>query len=861
MILFATIKGHDCEELPVEPRVYKPVKCLHCDMVGKHKCNTMTCRHCRSLFARDTWDHRCLIVEDPQTKKFLKSPDEVSPASRGPYGLFAWDCESRFENVHTDRIQYKFTVVDGIYTGESEVVTFMQKHVVNYVVFKNVYTGEGGEFEGDDCLLQMLHWLMAYNGGKNILVAHNSSGYDARLLFQVAKNLTSDIRLSPIMNGQKFMALRIGKLRFLDSMLHVKGSLANLAKGYNAVTEKGYFPYLFNTAENWEYSGELPAREYFDLATSAKSADDYVKFEEWYTTYQGPYIFKDEMKKYCRNDVDILATIVRGYDACCMKLYDCSPWFYSTAPGFNKSGCIQKLTKWYELPPKMDESYAQKVAELIPKSWVNLKPQEYWSVKAALRGGRTNISCMLRTLTQQELDMGWRICYQDVNSLYPSEQYFRDFPVGIPTIHVFNWNWKPCISKAHRNLLRCDCNNFKEIGGVKTVFHGSLFSTERIRQTHGFIHCSVRPPKGMVHPLLVTFDEEKKKSLATLREEDYKEKVFTSAELHEAMDNGYVITELHRIDEYKMSSDQWPDLIAPLYVEKTINSSNPPEPWGPYIQKLRDYIPDIADMIQKAKDEGRFKKDNAMKLTAKIAVNSGWGKHAQRANMPQNFMLHHESEMNEISDLFTNCVNGEYEFIGANSLNDNRTMYTILFNKTRDVDVHSYYIPTAVFVPSYGRLTLWRELNKLGDRVLMCDTDSIVYIWKPDEYNIPEGDMLGQWSIEDIDSKHGGIVEFVGLGPKTYSCKARDGTTLVKAKGISLKHSTTGIVNHAAMVKHAKDYLETGVINDFRVPSMTFEGNVNTGLATSRFFKEFGIRPDEFKGNLVGNYFYPFGFD
>ena len=84
-------------------------------------------------------------------------------------------------------------------------------------------------------------------------------------------------------------------------------------------------------------------------------------------------------------------------------------------------------------------------------------------------------------------------------------------------------------------------------------------------------------------------------------------------------------------------------------------------------------------------------------------------------------------------------------------------------------------------------------MKKLGDRVLMNDTDSIVYIYDPELYNIPEGGLLGDWEVEDIDSKNGGIREFVGMGPKTYAIKCENGFTLTKAKGIRNSYAASNL--------------------------------------------------------------------
>ena len=58
---------------------------------------------------------------------------------------------------------------------------------------------------------------------------------------------------------------------------------------------------------------------------------------------------------------------------------------------------------------------------------------------------------------------------------------------------------------------------------------------------------------------------------------------------------------------------------------------------------------------------------------------------------------------------------------------------------------------------AYGRLQLWREVHKLGKRVLYFDTDSIIYIRDPDGYNIPQGHLLDEWEREKIDIQNEGI--------------------------------------------------------------------------------------------------------
>ena len=49
----------------------------------------------------------------------------------------------------------------------------------------------------------------------------------------------------------------------------------------------------------------------------------------------------------------------------------------------------------------------------------------------------------------------------------------------------------------------------------------------------------------------------------------------------------------------------------------------------------------------------------------------------------------------------------------------------------------------AAFVTSYGRLRLYDEIDKLGDRVLYFDTDSIIFVSRPGEYEPVLGNFWG----------------------------------------------------------------------------------------------------------------------
>ena len=99
----------------------------------------------------------------------------------------------------------------------------------------------------------------------------------------------------------------------------------------------------------------------------------------------------------------------------------------------------------------------------------------------------------------------------------------------------------------------------------------------------------------------------------------------------------------------------------------------------------------------------------------------------------------------------------------------------------------------AAFVTAHARLKLYSELERIGDRVLYFDTDSIIYISRPNTYSPILGNYLGELTNE-LD-KDDYIVEFVSAGPKNYGYKTLKGKSSCTVKGFTLNSSTKELIN------------------------------------------------------------------
>lgn len=90
----------------------------------------------------------------------------------------------------------------------------------------------------------------------------------------------------------------------------------------------------------------------------------------------------------------------------------------------------------------------------------------------------------------------------------------------------------------------------------------------------------------------------------------------------------------------------------------------------------------------------------------------------------------------EINDIF--FANEETAFISYNYVEHPENTFTASESKNLS-------LITGAYTTAHARLQLYKELSKLGNRLLYCDTDSIVYIETddPNEYRPKLGPNIG----------------------------------------------------------------------------------------------------------------------
>jgi len=601
-------------------------------------------------------------------------------------------------------------------------------HSVNYVCVAKLWSDQTWQFASLD---DFFNWLATYlvpratKEEKIGMVAHNLKGYDGRLT--LAKMFELQAQRGALVDDMIWTLSKINtftwqNIVFRDSLLHIPQALASFPKtfdlrGDDVEISKGYFPYLFNTPENQNYVGPMPAIHYFQ--PNLKSGADRVKFLKWYDQHRNDvYDFQEELKKYCIADVNILARGLEVYSEAGKKLNG------------DQLDPLEKLTiASYTTNCWFTNHFPEKTIAWHPMWMAD-------NARRALRGGRTDIRVFYRKYSMEDVFVKKKYgLYVDVQSMYPFVMYKRDYPVGKP------------------KFLQSD-----------------QCTLELLRSKFGFAEVDIEPPAHYVHhPALVHVHNDR--LCSTLL--PWKNQVFTTVEICDALDQGWTVSKIHWIQYYdQRSSDLFKAYIEKLVSEK-IHSS-----------KIEATPDEVEFLKRKWMEEFRITFDAAAaeynagrRALAKLMLNSLWGKLSEKFKpafsknvTAEEFRAYEDEEL-------AGKIRIKQKFrLGANAwfLSGERDMKKDNFYLRKNQCEHNNKtcVEIGAYVTMWGRRMLWQEMNKLGKRVLYHDTDSIIYEYDESQmYNVQEGHVLGDWEVE-----HGGnpIIEFVGLAPKTYAYRYLD---------------------------------------------------------------------------------------
>lgn len=879
--------NHNCTGRPLEHIAKKPKKdtkkyCNACNRNYKnnsheHVCYHIWCSTCYSFIPEEHFkSHRCPIKCDP---KYEEDPLSLNLDDEEPLeesfsdedisvdlpDVWAWDIESMFKDSASAVPQ---PVAEGYENEIDELqsielvkrVETVKLHIPNLIMACNIRTGE---FETFTTMPDFLNFFMdrtrrlKKEQGKGpaphtYLFAHNSSGYDSRLLFQFCKQY---IIKKSMFRGTKILNLCFGNLHFLDSLRHIQGSLRSIVKAFlppleAADCQKGYFPYLANTVDNQGYIGTIPDESQFN--PGQMKLDEYKEFKIWYdeqVSVNAEWNLEIELTKYCKQDVKALAAVLLAYETAHTSVHGISPLRSITSASVAMNVYRNKF--------------------MPANSLYCLSTLEHNFAHKALRGGRTDVKRL-----HYECPEDAKIVYRDVCSLYPYVMMDTKFeyPIGTPTI----WLFKVSEPGAGADHYEPKFRGHKDF--LKLKYYVSDHPTNPITwlqqpDIFGFAEISghwQQSARTQLHPVLPGYKDGK----CIFDLQAVYHGTFCTEELKIAITEGFTVDTIYRCDIYNKSTSLWTEFYRRFMKLKNIFSkpalSTFQEEDIPFIRaKYQKICDDYKERYNITMVPEEFEDNPSKKQTFKIVLNSLWGKFAQSIEHGEHYFynLAKLSDHEKYIALERSADEGKCTLGMGMMITENTVMV-----ERKPVPEESDYasqlarvnIAAAAFVPMYGRLELYKALKPLGDRVLMHDTDSIIAFIRAGENEAdflpPEGKIVGDWEMEDDEAKSK-IIEWVGLAPKSYAMKLRkpDGTIVdkIKFKGITLNCETEDLVTFDALRDIVKGRLDQIIVPSIRFVFHQSGINMHT-LKIVKLIKN--LADTERKGTWgADGFLYPFG--
>ena len=327
---------------------------------------------------------------------------------------------------------------------------------------------------------------------------------------------------------------------------------------------------------------------------------------------------------------------------------------------------------------------------------------------------------------------------------------------------------------------------------------------------------TVLPPTDLLHPVLPLKCNGKLKFPLCYKcacnetQEMYQcldtERMFThtycTPELEVALNIGYILIQIHEVLHWPETEMYDPVTkqggLFTQYINTFLKLKQEASGYPPNIkteQEKDKYIQEYLDHKGILLDKESIVKNAGLRSLSKLALNSFYGKFGQRTNMKKTVFI------KDIKTLMNTLTDPSKLLMDFHIMNDD--VIQVEYQHTEDFEQQSFNtnVTIAAFCTSWARLKLWSIIQRLGDRVLYHDTDSIIYSVKEGEYNPPLGSYLEQLTDElncrelgcsKENCKGHWIEEFVSCGPKNCSFRINTGEA-------SLNYKSSLILNFNSM--------------------------------------------------------------
>lgn len=445
-------------------------------------------------------------------------------------------------------------------------------------------------------------------------------------------------------------------------------------------------------------------------------------------------------------------------------------------------------------------------------------------VRAAFRGGSTEAFALYR-----DCEPGEKIYCFDVTSMYPYAMTKKfPLPVGMPEILVAALDpaakarLERCVAEqtmgdlfglARCRLLLDNKQHFQPIMSRHMVELGSGLREERMLavscgacavrerpvscEHREELFCSECSGKELCNHLKICYaclSESMAAPCTHGPEERAMWLDLTTPEIESALGHGAYLIEVSEVHHFARTDHQLGDFIRFLYKAKQEASEYPPDveaiPEGTperaaaeerFCEALNARMEPLFGASMGLKREN-FAYDGGRRQVSKLTMNSTYGKFATNPMRSETRFVRTSDQLRDILTTHPTSMDLEMIVEGRDDTPPTTVVkYQSLESARSITETTNVYI--AALITAHARLILFDKLVELGpEKVLYCDTDSVICVLKESEVPPNELGALGDWTLEYDKLADG----FAALGPKMYTLR-RPGNPkgdLTKAKGI-----------------------------------------------------------------------------
>ena len=332
---------------------------------------------------------------------------------------------------------------------------------------------------------------------------------------------------------------------------------------------------------------------------------------------------------------------------------------------------------------------------------------------------------------------------------------------------------------------------------------------------------------------------------------------YCTPEINFALNCGYRIVHIHEILEWTDSEKYDPTKkqggLFSAYINTFLKLKQEANGYPRGVstdEEKKSYINEYFEKEGIQLDQSRIHFNPGLRSTAKLALNSFYGKLGQHSDQVKTKFI------TELSQLIQVLMDRTIKVKDYHFLSENVMQVDFVPNEDFPMQAPNSNVPLAAFCTTYARLELLKLMRSVEGRVLYHDTDSVIFTARPGDFIPPTGQFLGELTNElectsigckEVNNCVGHFIqEFVSCGAKNYAYKLNTGETVCKVRGFSLTYAASQIINMESM----KESLFAWMKNDPRPEMVTVKCEIrrdkkNVKIVNKRVCKQYSVVYDK----------------